>query len=220
MVEACAEDVCYTYCEVSRISGGELVGFIHHYGYIGLTAILILGIVGLPLPDETILTAVGYFVYKGSLLYFPSLFFGILGGLLGITLSYALGVFIGRPLVVRYGRYIHITEKLLIRVEQYFEKYGAVTLFGGFFIPGVRHVTAIVAGLSGIPYGKFAFPSYLGVCVWVTVFITLGRFAGPQIAGITGKLTMTEAAWILAMMALSGFIVLILVKTMVNRQKS
>ncbi|PWI58938.1 DedA family protein [Sulfoacidibacillus thermotolerans] len=200
------------------ISGAELLALIHHYGYIGLTAILILGIVGLPLPDETILTAVGYFVYKGSLSYFPALFFGILGASLGITLSYALGVFIGRPLLLRYGRYLHITEKSLDRVERYFKKYGAVTLFAGFFVPGVRHVTAIVAGLGGMSYGRFAFPAYMGVCVWVTVFITLGRFAGPKIAGFTGMLSVTEAAWILAGLTIASFLALVAVKSLGNRQ--
>ncbi len=202
-----------------QISGTELLGLIHHYGYIGLTAILILGIVGLPLPDETILTAVGYFVYRGNLSYFPALFFGIFGAVLGITLSYSLGVFIGRPLLLRYGRYVHVTEYSLQRVERYFGKYGAITLFGGFFIPGVRHLTAIVAGLSGMTYIRFAFPAYVGVCVWVTVFITLGRFAGPQIAGFTGMLSITDAAWILAGLTLSGFLTLIAMKSLANHQK-
>ena len=163
---------------------------IQHYGYIGLTGILVLGIVGLPLPDETILTAVGYFVYRGDLSYFPAVLAGILGGAIGITISYLVGTFVGRPLVLRFGRYLHITDRTLLRVETYLGRYGPLTLFGGFFIPGIRHVTAIVAGLGGMSFTRFALAAYAGVCVWVTVFITLGRFAGPQIVLVTDSLPM------------------------------
>ncbi|MHB1629003.1 MAG: DedA family protein [Bacilli bacterium] len=178
---------------------------IHHYGYIGLTGILVLGIVGLPLPDETILTAVGYFVYRGDLAYFPALLAGVAGGAIGITLSYLVGALLGRPLVLRFGRCLHITDKSLLRVERYLERYGSLTLFGGFFIPGVRHVTAIVAGLGGMTWARFALAAYAGVCVWVTAFITLGRFAGPQITRVTDNLPMPA---VLSLLGVSLFLLL------------
>lgn len=117
----------------------QLIPFIHQYGYFGLMGILVLGIVGLPLPDETILTAVGFLVYRGHLSYFPSLLAGVAGGAIGISLSYAMGAVIGRPLILKYGAILHLSEQKLAKVEGYFERYGGITLIGGFFIPGVRH---------------------------------------------------------------------------------
>lgn len=154
---------------------------VHHYGYVGLSGVLVLGIVGLPLPDETLLTLVGYLVYRGHLAYFPAAFAGIFGAGVGITLSYLVGGFVGRPAIVRFGRYVRIREQELDRVARYLDRFGGVTVFAGFFVPGVRHVTAIVAGLGGMPFARFALPAYVGACVWVTVFITLGRFLGPEI---------------------------------------
>lgn len=166
------------------LSSLHLLAWIHQYGYIGLAGLLVLGIVGLPLPDETLLTAVGYLIYRGDLQYVPSLVAGVVGGSIGITISYVVGYRVGRPLILWAGRYLHLTEKRFARVERYFERYGALTLLLGFFVPGVRHVTAIVAGVGAMPYSRFALAAYTGVCIWVTLFITLGRFAGPQILAL------------------------------------
>lgn len=178
----------------------HLLLWIHQYGYAGLAAILVLGIVGLPLPDETILTAVGYLIYRGHLDYLPSVMAGIIGGCIGITLSYAVGAWVGRPLILRLGRHLHLTERRMQRVERYFARYGGVSLIVGFFVPGVRHVTAIVAGLGGMGYARFALAAYTGVCLWVTAFITLGRFAGPQIAALRDAFPVGDL-WLAAFMA-------------------
>lgn len=167
--------------EVGGIHNDQVFVMIHQYGYGGLAVFLAFGIVGLPLPDETLLTAVGYLVYQGSLDYFPALLSGVIGASIGISLSYAVGIFLGRPFIVRFGRYIHVTPVRLDKIESYFLRYGDITLVLGLFVPGVRHVMAIVAGMGSMKVSRFMFSAYLGVCLWVTTFITLGRFVGPHI---------------------------------------
>lgn len=154
---------------------------IHQYGYGGIAGVLVLGIVGLPLPDETLLTLVGYMIYRGYLSFFPAIGAGIFGASAGITLSYLIGARLGRPAVLRFGRFFRITDREISRSQDMIRKYGGFVLFVALFIPGVRHVAAIGAGLGGMGFARFAFPAYLGVFVWVTLFITLGRFAGPRI---------------------------------------
>lgn len=171
--------------EVIRIVHNDILDWFHHYGYFGLIGVLVLGIVGLPLPDETMLTAVGYLVYRGQMQYFPSVLAGMIGAIVGITFSYALGSFVGRALLLKIGGIFHLNEKRLQKTEQWLDKYGSFALFGGFFVPGVRHVTAIVAGLGNMSFRRFAFSAYLGAFVWVVLFITLGRFAGSQVARIS-----------------------------------
>ncbi len=146
---------------------------------------MVLGIVGLPLPDETLLTAVGYLVYRGQMAYFPSVMAGMLGAISGITFSYVLGSLVGRTVLMKLGKFLHIKENKWARAENWLDKYGGFALFGGFFIPGVRHVTAIVAGLGNFTFRRFVFPAYFGAFVWVIVFITLGRFAGPQVESVS-----------------------------------
>jgi len=88
----------------------ETIGnLIAHYGYAAIFALLVLGIVGLPVPDETLLTFTGYLVFRGQLKPVPAFLAAMLGSGCGITISYLLGRVFGAPLIHRYGRYIHLT---------------------------------------------------------------------------------------------------------------
>lgn len=140
-----------------------------------------LGIAGLPLPDETILTAVGYLVYRGHMSYVLSLVAGVAGATGGISLSYCIGRYFGRPAVLRLGQVIGVTDRRLSRAEAFFERYGGATLVCGLFVPGIRHLVALVAGFCGMRFVRFIGPAVTGACLWVTTFVTLGRFAGPHI---------------------------------------
>lgn len=145
-----------------------------HYGYIGIIAALASGIVGLPIPDEVLLTFVGYNVSLGSFTYAGAIASGFAGAFLGITVSYLLGLKLGLPLLHRVGPKIHITEEKIQRTHDLFEKYGPVLLMVGYFIPGVRHLTAYFAGITGLGIRKFCLYAYTGALLWVGVFVTLG----------------------------------------------
>jgi membrane protein DedA with SNARE-associated domain len=152
--------------------------WIKTYGYLGVFSSLMLGIFGLPLPDETILAFVGFLVFKGYFHPVPTILTAFLGSICGITLSYLLGRTLGLPLLHKYGRYLHVTPERLAQAHQWFENYGKWSLFGGYFLPGVRHLTALSAGLSGLEYRYFAPFAYSGGLVFVTTFLSLGYVVG------------------------------------------
>jgi membrane protein DedA with SNARE-associated domain len=154
--------------------------WIKNYGYVGVFASLMLGIFGLPIPDETILTFTGFLVFKNYFHPVPALMAAYLGSICGITLSYLAGCYLGLPLLLRYGASLHITPEKLARAHHWFEKYGTWSLFGGYFLPGVRHLTALSAGLSGLEYRKFAPFAYSGGLLWVVTFLTLGYMVGEE----------------------------------------
>jgi membrane protein DedA with SNARE-associated domain len=151
---------------------------IGQFGYFGIIIVLIGGIVGLPVPDEVLLTYVGYKVFQGTLSYIPSLLSAFLGAMGGISLSYYIGYKFGLPLIKRFGPKIHITEKKINRTQKLFLKVGPVLILVGFFIPGVRHLTAYVAALNSFPFKKFTAYAYSGAFIWSFTFITLGRRLG------------------------------------------
>src|SRR3954447_14315652 len=133
----------------------SLIEWLSHYGYGGLFASLVLGIAGLPIPDETLLVFSGYLISRGKLhpvLTWATAFSGSVGG---ISLSYIIGRTAGYGFVHWYGRYIHFSEARLKKVEEWFERIGHWLLTIGYFIPGVRHFTALVAGMSGMPFKPF-----------------------------------------------------------------
>jgi membrane protein DedA with SNARE-associated domain len=151
---------------------------IAHFGYFGIIIVLIGGIVGLPVPDEVLLTYVGYKVFQGTLSYIPSLLSAFLGAIGGISLSYFIGYKFGLPLIKKFGPKIHITENKINRTQKLFLKVGPVIILVGYFIPGVRHLTAYVAAINNIPFRKFIAYAYTGAFLWSFTFVTLGRKLG------------------------------------------
>lgn len=126
--------------------------FVSTYGYAGLYVMLMLGIVGLPIPDETLLVFCGYLISKGTLHAGPSLLTAFLGSSTGITVSYVLGRTLGLGVVHRFGKYLHVTDERLDLVHRWFDRIGRWALVVGYFIAGVRHLTAILAGTSKLGY--------------------------------------------------------------------
>jgi membrane protein DedA with SNARE-associated domain len=151
-----------------------------HYGYEAIFSLLLLGIVGLPVPDETLLTFAGYLVFKKQLNLLPTFAAAALGSSCGITISYCLGRSLGLFLVHHYGRLMHITPENLERVHAWFDRFGTWTLTVGYFIPGVRHLTAVVAGTSKLHPALFAVFAYSGALIWSATFIGLGYYFGDE----------------------------------------
>jgi membrane protein DedA with SNARE-associated domain len=154
--------------------------WISAYGYEAIFVLLVLGIVGLPVPDETLLTFTGYLVYKGEMTFAGAYTAACLGSGVGITISYFLGKKLGLALLHRYGKYVHLTPEKIDRVHAWFHRIGRWTLTFGYFVPGVRHFTAYVAGTAELPYREFAVFAYSGSLIWSLTFISLGYFFGEQ----------------------------------------
>jgi membrane protein DedA with SNARE-associated domain len=165
-----------------------VLAWVSTYGYTAIFFLLVLGIAGLPVPDETLLTFTGYLIYKGTLHAVPAATTAYFGSVCGITLSYVLGRTIGLSLLHRYGKYIHLTEDRLAMVHNWFERYGRWTLFFGYYVPGVRHFTAYVAGASWLEYHRFALSAYAGALMWSMSFILLGYFVGEQWSHISEEI--------------------------------
>ena len=150
------------------------VAWISQYGYLALFVLLVLGIVGLPIPDETLLAFAGYLVFKGVLAWVPTVMTGFLGSVCGITVSYALGRSVGTYSVERFGSWVHVSAARMERLRIWFAHRGRLLLMFGYFVPGVRHLTAFVAGSSGLSWKQFALFAYTGALIWTVCFITLG----------------------------------------------
>jgi membrane protein DedA with SNARE-associated domain len=158
----------------------QLDYLLEHFGYFGIMIALIGGIIGLPLPDEILLTYVGYTVFQEKMAYIPSLLSAFTGAIGGISLSFFLGIKLGLPFLHKFGPKLHITEEKIDRTKKLFEKFGPYLLFIGYFIPGVRHITAYLAGINSFSFKKFAIFAYAGAALWTFTFITLGKQLGEE----------------------------------------
>jgi membrane protein DedA with SNARE-associated domain len=148
------------------------------HGYGALYLLLALGVIGLPIPDETLLVFTGYLIFRGKLHPVGAFAAAVAGAWTGISGSYLLGRTLGVGVVHRYGKYIHLTEARLAYVHLWFDRIGHWMLVVGYYIAGVRHFTAVVAGMSRVGYPTFIGYAWSGGAVWVATFLTLGYFLG------------------------------------------
>ena len=153
----------------------ELVRWLVRYGAPLLFFAQAFGIFGVPIPDELLLTVAGALVASGRLNPFSTFSAAVSGCLTGITFSYLVGRAIG--LTVFRARFIGHHEAIE-RAQSWFRRFGGWLLTFGYFIPGVRHVTAILAGSGDFDYRTFASYAYPGGVLWCGVFLGLGYFAG------------------------------------------
>jgi membrane protein DedA with SNARE-associated domain len=161
---------------------GDLLHLIGRYGYLAVFFGVSLEGAGVPLPGETVLIATGALVHRGVLDSGDTLFFGILGAVVGGQIGYWVGRFGGRPFVLRWGRYALITPERLGHAEAFFARHGGSAVFLARFVVGLRVFRALVAGTSRMPWGKFAFYNVLGGTVWASVIVSLGYFLWASIS--------------------------------------
>lgn len=150
---------------------------IQHYGSAALFGLLAIGIIGMPIPDETLLVFAGYLMAKGKLGIAPTMIAAYSGSIFGITISYLIGSTAGHFLVMRYGSWIGITPARVERAHRWFEKFGPWLLVFGYFIPGVRHLTGYIAGAVELSWQRFIMYAFSGAIMWATLFLAIGYFS-------------------------------------------
>lgn len=150
------------------------------YGSLALFFLLSMGIFIMifPVPEETLLVLAGTLMNLGKLHFFMTIMAAIFGSIAGITMSYTLGRTAGHYLILRYGGWLGITQDHINKANEWFKHYGKWSLFFGYFIPGIRHITGLTAGTSELDLKSFALFAYSGAIFWVTIFLSLGYFFG------------------------------------------
>ncbi|MDN4072262.1 DedA family protein [Fictibacillus sp. CENA-BCM004] len=132
------------------------------------------------MPDEFLLTFAGYIVYSGEVSFAMTLFAAFAGSATGITINYWLGRSFGLPLLIKYGPKFHLSYHKIHTSQSYFQRFGKPLIMFGYFIPGIRHLTAYFAGMSSLPYRVFALYAYTGALIWSFLFIMIGRIVGAK----------------------------------------
>lgn len=152
--------------------------FIHHYGYAGIFAALFFEVIGIPFPAETTLTLAGFEWTKGVFSLVPLLVVAAMGNIIGSSIAYAVGYFLGRPVILRYGKYVGITEARLNRADQKFGRYRVSVVLFSKFIAGIRVLVPYLAGLNRMSFLLFTLYNAISAFAWTAAFIVLGKYIG------------------------------------------
>jgi len=155
-----------------------LVESIGAMGYPGIFILMAMESSVIPVPSELVMPPAGYLVQAGKMEMLPVILCGTLGSLFGAYLNYFASRYLGRPLLLKYGKYVWITEEKFAKVETFFLRHGEISTFIGRLLPVVRHLISLPAGLAGMNHLKFSLYTLLGAGIWVTVLTWLGYFIG------------------------------------------
>ena len=152
----------------------ELGHLIEHWGYVAICVFVILGNLGLPVPEESILVLAGYLVWQGALRLPLVLLVGILSAIAGDNLGYWIGRRYGQAAIARYGRWVLLTPARLDATRRFVTRYGAFGVFAARFIAGLRFLAGPVAGSTGLPPLAFVAANALGAVVYVPTMVAAG----------------------------------------------
>jgi membrane protein DedA with SNARE-associated domain len=149
-------------------------------GYAGIAALMGIESACVPLPSEIIMPFAGYLVYTGRFSLFWAATAGAIGCNLGSVVAYWVGAAGGRPLVVRYGRWILMSHHDLDRMTRFFEKYGTITVLLGRLLPVIRTFIAFPAGVARMPQLRFHIYTFIGSWPWCFGLAYVGMKLGEK----------------------------------------
>jgi membrane protein DedA with SNARE-associated domain len=144
--------------------------FINQCSYVGVFLLMTLESMVAPIPSELVMPFAGFLIFTGEFSVVPVLVASTLGSIVGSLLSYGMGM-LGKPVVLRYGRYLLLNVHHLEWTEKFFLRHGGKTIFISRFIPVVRHLISIPAGLARMPLIPFILYTAVGATLW-NMFLT------------------------------------------------
>jgi len=147
-------------------------------GYPGIFLLMAMESSVIPVPSELVMPPAGYLVFQGKMNMVAVILSGTLGSLAGAYANYFVSHYLGRPLIIKYGKYILIPPDKFERVEGFFLRHGEISTFIGRLLPVVRHLISIPAGLSGMNHLRFSLYTLLGAGIWCSILTAIGYFIG------------------------------------------
>ena len=149
-------------------------------GYPGIFLLMAMESSVIPIPSELVMPPAGYLAHQGQMNIWLAILMGTAGSLAGAYANYYAAHYLGRPLLLKYGKYVWITEEKFAKVERYFRDHGEISTFIGRLLPVVRHLISLPAGLAGMNHVKFSLYTLAGAGIWVTILTWIGYVIGAE----------------------------------------
>jgi membrane protein DedA with SNARE-associated domain len=154
--------------------------FIFDVGYPGLLALIILESTLVPVPSELVMPFAGFLASRGQFTLPVVLAVNTTGAMIGSSISYAIGLYAGRPFLDRYGKYFLIRKDDIEKTHSFFERRGRITVFLARFIPVIRHIISVPAGIARMRFDAFLLLTAAGATIWGGALILFGYFLGSR----------------------------------------
>jgi len=183
-----------------------ILDWISNYGYGGIMLLMALESACMPVPSEIVMPFAGYLVARDGVMSLLGVTVaGSLGCTIGSIAAYVFGFYAGRPLILRYGKYILIREKHLITAEEWFEKWGDKATFIARLLPVIRTVISLPAGIAKMNFKKFVFYSFVGSVPWTFMLAYVGYVLGSEWESIKGVFRELDIVVVVAAIAVVAY---------------
>ena len=149
-------------------------GWVRDGGYWGIVLLMAMESSIIPVPAEIVIPPAAFLAAQGQLSFTGVIIAGTVGSYIGSALSYWVSLWVGRPLIIRYGRYFLLGEEKIARAEVWLQRYEAGGIFFARLLPVIRHLISIPAGLVRMNFGIFSLMTILGAALWCSVLAFLG----------------------------------------------
>jgi len=136
--------------------------FVLDWGYLGIFIMMVFESTAIPIPAEVVLPPAAYWAAQGRFNIAFIILAATAGSWVGSALSYYLALWLGRPIVDRYGRYVLLSKPKIAKADLWFETYGSGGIFVARLLPGVRHVISVPAGLFRMNFRWFSLMTIAG----------------------------------------------------------
>ena len=161
--------------------------FILDVGYPGLFLLIVLESTMVPVPSLLVMPFAGYWASRGHFSLAAILLINAAGALTGSLLSYWLGAAGGKPALLRWGKYVFVRPADLEKTEQFFARYGVWTVLIARFLPVVRHLISVPAGIARMKLPTFMVQTLIGASIWGGGLMVLGYQIGENWESVAKK---------------------------------
>jgi membrane protein DedA with SNARE-associated domain len=144
------------------------------WGYAGVFLLMAIESTVFPLPSEVVIPPAAYWATQGRFSFWGVVAAATLGSWAGAALSYWVARSVGRPIILRYGRYVFVPEPKWLLAERWILHYSAGGIFFARMLPIVRHVVSLPAGAARIPFRTFSLMTLAGSFIWCLVLAWFG----------------------------------------------
>ena len=155
-----------------------LLQLMESYGYGAMFIAMLLENANIPIPSEVVLGFAGFLISQHIFDFWMTFAIACAAGVIGSIISYWLGSYGGRPLLLKYGKYIFFNEHKFTMAENMFNKYGGAAVLICRCLPGVRTFISFPAGVARYPFWKFVIFTIIGTIPWTLLLVWAGSILG------------------------------------------
>lgn len=206
---------------VFQVEAHEMHAFIHEafvwmmelvreWGYLGVAFLMALESSIVPIPSEVIIPPAAYWASQGEMNIFLVVLAGIVGSYIGSAVTYWVSYYLGRPIVMRYGKYLGFTPEKLMLAENWVRTFGTEGIFFARLLPVIRHLISIPAGICRMPFAPFSAATTAGAGIWCSILAWFGPriITPPMLNDVNGMVSEIkhQMHYIVALIALLAFL--------------